>query len=221
MAELPDPNKKKANNSGEPDPATGDSPRITGKSDSRREDSDGFLIADSGELNLQMFNESLDEEEFTIEFPDEDHDSNVIEDMEDPDDYSEDSFVEDMDDSPSDTYEELTEEESSELVLDESDELEDTGDYSDESLVDETFLDDETAAPSTSEPEPEFVGHTDSYLPEATVLSAHSSNSLRTEQSTQQSKSWGPYLKAILCVCLLYTSPSPRDGLLSRMPSSA
>ena len=26
-----------------------------------------------------------------------------------------------------------------------------------------------------------------------------------------------PYIK----VCLLYTSPSPRDGLLSRMPSSA
>ena len=26
---------------------------------------------------------------------------------------------------------------------------------------------------------------------------------------------------SILCVCLLYTSPSPRDGLLSRMPSSA
>ena len=24
-----------------------------------------------------------------------------------------------------------------------------------------------------------------------------------------------------LCICLLYTSPSPRDGLLSRMPSSA
>ena len=24
-----------------------------------------------------------------------------------------------------------------------------------------------------------------------------------------------------LCPCLLYTSPSPRDGLLSRMPSSA
>ena len=23
------------------------------------------------------------------------------------------------------------------------------------------------------------------------------------------------------CTCLLYTSPSPRDGLLSRMPSSA
>ena len=27
--------------------------------------------------------------------------------------------------------------------------------------------------------------------------------------------------KALLSVCLLYTSPSPRDGLLSRMPSSA
>ena len=26
---------------------------------------------------------------------------------------------------------------------------------------------------------------------------------------------------AVNCVCLLYTSPSPRDGLLSRMPSSA
>ena len=26
---------------------------------------------------------------------------------------------------------------------------------------------------------------------------------------------------AIICPCLLYTSPSPRDGLLSRMPSSA
>ena len=25
----------------------------------------------------------------------------------------------------------------------------------------------------------------------------------------------------ILLICLLYTSPSPRDGLLSRMPSSA
>ena len=25
----------------------------------------------------------------------------------------------------------------------------------------------------------------------------------------------------VLCACLLYTSPSPRDGLLSRMPSSA
>ena len=27
--------------------------------------------------------------------------------------------------------------------------------------------------------------------------------------------------RAVICNCLLYTSPSPRDGLLSRMPSSA
>ena len=43
---------------------------------------------------------------------------------------------------------------------------------------------------------------------------------------------WIPYIRNliihrrhknahILCPCLLYTSPSPRDGLLSRMPSSA
>src|SRR5665647_465926 len=27
--------------------------------------------------------------------------------------------------------------------------------------------------------------------------------------------------RRFICICLLYTSPSPRDGLLSRMPSSA
>ena len=31
----------------------------------------------------------------------------------------------------------------------------------------------------------------------------------------------GDRLTLYLQVCLLYTSPSPRDGLLSRMPSSA
>ena len=29
------------------------------------------------------------------------------------------------------------------------------------------------------------------------------------------------WLKQLITTCLLYTSPSPRDGLLSRMPSSA
>ena len=37
--------------------------------------------------------------------------------------------------------------------------------------------------------------------------------------------SWDPYLTPScwngVTTCLLYTSPSPRDGLLSRMPSSA
>ena len=31
----------------------------------------------------------------------------------------------------------------------------------------------------------------------------------------------GPTLSGKTSICLLYTSPSPRDGLLSRMPSSA
>ena len=31
----------------------------------------------------------------------------------------------------------------------------------------------------------------------------------------------GDNIRHGLCNCLLYTSPSPRDGLLSRMPSSA
>ena len=30
-----------------------------------------------------------------------------------------------------------------------------------------------------------------------------------------------PIYKELCSICLLYTSPSPRDGLLSRMPSSA
>ena len=32
---------------------------------------------------------------------------------------------------------------------------------------------------------------------------------------------WVFHLAALADICLLYTSPSPRDGLLSRMPSSA
>ena len=38
-------------------------------------------------------------------------------------------------------------------------------------------------------------------------------NSFREESALH----WGP----VVGTCLLYTSPSPRDGLLSRMPSSA
>ena len=38
----------------------------------------------------------------------------------------------------------------------------------------------------------------------------------RDQLTPAQLAETGPY-----CSCLLYTSPSPRDGLLSRMPSSA
>ena len=33
--------------------------------------------------------------------------------------------------------------------------------------------------------------------------------------------SFNPGIEDMNIICLLYTSPSPRDGLLSRMPSSA
>ena len=35
------------------------------------------------------------------------------------------------------------------------------------------------------------------------------------------SKAWEKEVSDMYIDCLLYTSPSPRDGLLSRMPSSA
>ena len=48
---------------------------------------------------------------------------------------------------------------------------------------------------------------------------------VRPKQPTELSDDeWAEYLfmrKNIKGLCLLYTSPSPRDGLLSRMPSSA
>ena len=40
---------------------------------------------------------------------------------------------------------------------------------------------------------------------------------LHKARNVKPSFSWG----LIIGICLLYTSPSPRDGLLSRMPSSA
>ena len=41
----------------------------------------------------------------------------------------------------------------------------------------------------------------------------------KTRTETGLLRCWSKYPQAIYC--LLYTSPSPRDGLLSRMPSSA
>src|SRR5665647_721093 len=48
---------------------------------------------------------------------------------------------------------------------------------------------------------------------------AHSYRGKRTKRTEVM---YGePGLLYVFIVCLLYTSPSPRDGLLSRMPSSA
>ena len=41
------------------------------------------------------------------------------------------------------------------------------------------------------------------------------------ESINRNSPTWNDELYARYVSCLLYTSPSPRDGLLSRMPSSA
>ena len=42
-------------------------------------------------------------------------------------------------------------------------------------------------------------------------------NSLKKKETKNKKKK----IVLFICPCLLYTSPSPRDGLLSRMPSSA
>ena len=41
------------------------------------------------------------------------------------------------------------------------------------------------------------------------------------DKNTFSNKKLAAYVNANYYACLLYTSPSPRDGLLSRMPSSA
>ena len=53
----------------------------------------------------------------------------------------------------------------------------------------------------------EFNGSTETYSTAGTYT-----DTVPTGATSVTVKSWG---------CLLYTSPSPRDGLLSRMPSSA
>ena len=42
-----------------------------------------------------------------------------------------------------------------------------------------------------------------------------------TMMAVMKQPDWAGTDKSCLRICLLYTSPSPRDGLLSRMPSSA
>ena len=43
----------------------------------------------------------------------------------------------------------------------------------------------------------------------------------RMRAAYQTAPDYGAISSAVWYACLLYTSPSPRDGLLSRMPSSA
>ena len=52
-----------------------------------------------------------------------------------------------------------------------------------------------------------------------TDITLHRNDKVKT-MSDKQNTITGSAV-ALPCICLLYTSPSPRDGLLSRMPSSA
>ena len=55
---------------------------------------------------------------------------------------------------------------------------------------------------------------------EETIISECESAGLDISEDEDLAEQRG-YDRAWIVTCLLYTSPSPRDGLLSRMPSSA
>ena len=70
--------------------------------------------------------------------------------------------------------------------------------------------------------------HQDNAMKVAAILSQNKKNKLLYPYKTgsQNYRMWKKYYSGAsglmgLRICLLYTSPSPRDGLLSRMPSSA
>ena len=55
---------------------------------------------------------------------------------------------------------------------------------------------------------------------DAAIAAGYSEKRARVEASELQNPRLSPLVVQYIG-CLLYTSPSPRDGLLSRMPSSA
>ena len=52
-------------------------------------------------------------------------------------------------------------------------------------------------------------------------IAAHTENNKVVENYTHKSKHKNPLCGDEMEICLLYTSPSPRDRTRSRMPSSA
>ena len=59
------------------------------------------------------------------------------------------------------------------------------------------------------------------YLSDLGVDEAHQAQGIGRELIRRTHEAAGTGTQLVLLACLLYTSPSPRDGLLSRMPSSA
>ena len=68
----------------------------------------------------------------------------------------------------------------------------------------------------------EYFGKVQTDLGEGLVFQAIKDFDGSMSKTIESAGEIGGYNKPILLeACLLYTSPSPRDGLLSRMPSSA
>ena len=77
--------------------------------------------------------------------------------------------------------------------------------------AEEKLVDIDTSGPGA---EVELPAEDKTFENEVEVSNETTKNSIESNDSTEKSSEQSD-------VCLLYTSPSPRDGLLSRMPSSA
>ena len=58
-------------------------------------------------------------------------------------------------------------------------------------------------------------------IPAKKLVLVEGVNIVKKHQKPQGQTMQGGVIDKSMPICLLYTSPSPRDGLLSRMPSSA
>ena len=56
---------------------------------------------------------------------------------------------------------------------------------------------------------------------ENVIIKNNTLNAAYNDSTTIVTARYYEYVALLFTSCLLYTSPSPRDGLLSRMPSSA
>ena len=70
-----------------------------------------------------------------------------------------------------------------------------------------------TTSTATMKPEEVYTKEEVDAMIAAAVAEAHEADRILMAKHNKTA--------TIISICLLYTSPSPRDGLLSRMPSSA
>ena len=80
----------------------------------------------------------------------------------------------------------------------------------------------ETAPEASAAPDEPLMSAASPYADEGSSPVENSTDgTYKAEDSAESSIAIAPAHAVMLEGCLLYTSPSPRDGLLSRMPSSA